>query len=38
MPLTPGYGNTPLPHEEFTTLRAEVVAVLDKPGIRGLRL
>lgn len=34
MPLTPGYGETPLPHEELTALLAEVVDVLDKPITR----
>ena len=35
MPLTPGYGETPLPHEELTALLPEVVDVLDKPITRG---
>jgi fido (protein-threonine AMPylation protein) len=34
MPLTPGYGETPLPHEELAALLAEVVEVLDKPITR----
>lgn len=34
MPLTPGHGETPLPHEELTALLAEVVDVLDKPITR----
>jgi fido (protein-threonine AMPylation protein) len=31
MPLTPGYGETPLPQEELTALLPEVIDVLDKP-------
>src|SRR6478736_1756860 len=34
MPLTPSYGETPLPHEELTALLAEVVDLLDKPITR----
>lgn len=34
MPLTPGYGDTPLPHEELAALRADVFEVLDKPITR----
>lgn len=34
MPLTPGYGETPLPHDELTALLPEVVDVLDKPITR----
>lgn len=32
---TPGYGETPLSHEELTALLPEVVDVLDKPITRG---
>lgn len=31
MPLTPGYGETPLPHDELTALTPSVVEILDKP-------
>lgn len=31
MPLTPGYGETPLPHDELDALLPEVVEILDKP-------
>lgn len=31
MPLTPGYGETPLPDDERMALRSHVVEVLDKP-------
>jgi len=31
MPLTPGYGETPLPHDELSALLDEVVDILDKP-------
>lgn len=31
MPLTPGYGETPLPHDELTALIPGVVEILDKP-------
>jgi fido (protein-threonine AMPylation protein) len=31
MPLTPGYGETPLPHDELTALIPSVVEILDKP-------
>lgn len=34
MPLTPGYGETPLPHEELTALLAEVVDLFDEPITR----
>jgi fido (protein-threonine AMPylation protein) len=34
MPLTPGYGETPLPHDELVALLPEVVEVLDKPITR----
>jgi hypothetical protein len=34
MPLTPDYGETPLPHEELTALLPEIVDVLDKPITR----
>jgi fido (protein-threonine AMPylation protein) len=34
MPLMPGYGETPLPHDELTALLPEVVDVLDKPITR----
>jgi fido (protein-threonine AMPylation protein) len=34
MPLTPGYGETPLLHDELTALLPEVVDVLDKPITR----
>lgn len=34
MPLTPGYGDTLLPHDELTTLLPEVLDVLDKPITR----
>lgn len=34
MPLTPGYGETPLPHDELTALLPEVVEVLDNPVTR----
>lgn len=34
MPLTPGYGETPLPHDELAALLPEVVEVLDKPITR----
>jgi hypothetical protein len=29
MPLTPGYGETPLPHDELTALLPHVVEVLE---------
>lgn len=35
MPLTPGYGETPLPHDELAALLPEIVEVLDKPITRG---
>ncbi|ORB85734.1 hypothetical protein B1987_20265 [Mycobacterium kansasii] len=31
MPLTPGYGETPLPEDELVALLPRVVEVLDKP-------
>jgi fido (protein-threonine AMPylation protein) len=31
MPLTPGYGETPLPHDELTALTPGVVEILDTP-------
>ncbi|MDZ7884144.1 MAG: Fic family protein [Mycobacterium sp.] len=31
MPLTPGYGETPLPHDELSALSPGVVAILGKP-------
>jgi hypothetical protein len=34
MPLTPGYGETPLPHDELTALLPEVVEVLGMPIAR----
>jgi fido (protein-threonine AMPylation protein) len=34
MPLTPGYGETPLPHDELTALLPEVVEILGKPITR----
>ena len=34
MPLTPGYGETPLPHDELTALLPEVADVLDTPITR----
>ncbi len=34
MPLTPGYGETPLPHDELTALLPEVVDVLGTPITR----
>lgn len=34
MPLTPGYGETPLPHDELAELLPEIVEVLDKPITR----
>ncbi|CMO55376.1 Hypothetical protein ERS181516_03953 [Mycobacterium tuberculosis] len=34
MPLTPGYGETPLPHDELAALLPEVVELLDKPITR----
>ncbi len=30
MPLTPGYGETPLPHDELTALVTDAVEILDK--------
>jgi hypothetical protein len=35
MPLTPGYGETPLPHEELAALLPEVVDILGEPMTRG---
>src|ERR1700682_1493259 len=34
MPLTPGYGETPLPHDELSALTTEAVEILDKPITR----
>lgn len=34
MPLAPGYGETPLPHDELTALRHSVLDVLDAPITR----
>jgi fido (protein-threonine AMPylation protein) len=34
MPLTPGYGETPLPHDELMALLPHVVAVLETPVSR----
>lgn len=34
MPLTPGYGETPLPHDELSALLPEVVEVLGAPVTR----
>lgn len=34
MPLTPGFGETPLPHEELDGLLPEIVEILDKPITR----
>lgn len=34
MPLTPGYGETPLPHDELDALLPKIVEVLDKPITR----
>lgn len=34
MPLTPGYGETPLPHDELTALIPEVADVLGEPITR----
>jgi fido (protein-threonine AMPylation protein) len=34
MPLTPGYGETPLPHDELTALLPHVVEVLETPVSR----
>lgn len=34
MPLTPSYGETPLPQEDLTALLPEVVAILDAPITR----
>lgn len=34
MPLTPGYGETPLPHDELHALLPEIVDILDKPITR----
>jgi fido (protein-threonine AMPylation protein) len=31
MPLTPGYGETPLPEDELAALLPHVIGVLDKP-------
>lgn len=34
MPLNPGYGETPIPHDELTELLPEVISVLDNPVTR----
>lgn len=34
MPLTPGYGETPLPHDKLTALLAHVVEILETPVSR----
>lgn len=34
MPLAPGYGETPLPHDELDALLPEIVEILDKPITR----
>lgn len=34
MPLAPGYGGTPLPHDEFASLRPSIVGILDAPVTR----
>lgn len=34
MPLTPGYGETPLPQDELTALLPEIVDILDVPVTR----
>lgn len=34
MPLAPGYGETPLPHDEFTALHSSVLDILDAPITR----
>lgn len=34
MPLTPGYGETPLPHDELDALLPEVIEILDNPITR----
>lgn len=34
MSLTPGYGETPLPHDELTALRPEIVDILGDPVTR----
>lgn len=34
MPLTPGYGETPLPHDELHALLPEIVDILAKPITR----
>ena len=34
MPLTPGYGETPLPHDELMALVADAVEILDPPITR----
>jgi fido (protein-threonine AMPylation protein) len=31
MPLAPGYGETPLPHDELAALKPSIVEILDKP-------
>lgn len=34
MPLAPGYGETPLPHDELTALNPSIVGILDVPVTR----
>jgi hypothetical protein len=34
MPLAPGYGETPLPHDELTALKPGIVDILDVPITR----
>ncbi|MEZ0051987.1 fido (protein-threonine AMPylation protein) [Mycobacterium sp. MAA66] len=34
MPLAPGYGETPLPHDELTALNPSIVGILDVPITR----
>ena len=34
MPLAPGYGETPLPHDELMALVADAEEILDKPITR----
>ena len=34
MALSPGYGETPLPHDELDALLPEIVEVLDSPITR----
>ena len=37
MPLTPGYGETPLPDDELAALLPDVVLMLGKPVTRAVR-